>query len=330
MCRDVGPLREHVPEGVPVHCLSSRGMLASLAPLVSLLRKRRPAVVISHLTHANIVVAAAGVLARFRGRLLLVEHTVYSRKHHGLYGRLMAAGAALTYRRANSIVAVSEPVARDIEASFSLPASKIVVLPNPIDFSAVLELARAPFSSPWVPFFVAVGSLEPEKGFDLLIEAFSGVRQDHDVQLVIVGEGSSRDELEELIVSLGIEDAVHLLGYDANPYRWIRAALALVISSRYEGLPTVAIESAAIRTPVIAIDAGYGLGGALESLGDTVIVHAYDAQVLAGAMERFMAGVDGRSSHMFEREDPLPANLERFDVRAVACDLAGLAHRGST
>lgn len=324
--RDAGPLREQIPEGVPVHLLSPRGMLASLIPLVSLLRVRRPTSVISHLTHANIVVAAAVVLARFRGRLLVVEHTVYSRKHHGLYGRLMAAGARLAYRRADSVVAVSAPVAQDIETSFSLPSTKVVVVPNPIDLSSVMELARAPFSPPWAPFFVAVGSLEPEKGYDLLIEAFAELRGDPPLALVIVGEGSTRDRLLALARDRGCGDSVHLAGYDPNPYRWIRGACALVISSHYEGLPTVALEAFALGVPVVALDAGYGLAHVLAPFDDAVIVTDPGAHALAEAMRRFMPRPGGPASReTVSRALAVPAALKGYDIGAVARRLAELA-----
>lgn len=276
-----GALEDEVSSDVVLHELSGRGMLPSLLPLASRLRKRRPLTLVSHLTHANIVSVVAAALAGHRGALLLVEHTVYSRRQPGLYGRVMALAAAPCYRRASKVVAVSHSVALDLGRALRLDEGAIVVVPNPIDLDRVRSLASEPLEGAPRPFILAVGSLEPEKGHDALVRAFSRVTSAPDSTLVILGEGSQREALIGAARDAGCAHRVQLPGYDANPYRWMSRADALVIASKFEGLPTVALEAASLGTPVIAVDGGYGLADALAGVPGIEIVAADGDAALA-------------------------------------------------
>lgn len=104
---------------------------------------------------------------------------------------------------------------------------------------------------------VAVGNLHWRKGFDLLIRAWALV-ETGDYHLVILGEGSERQELEELVSALGLVGSVHLVGYVDDPSLIVSESLFLISPSRYEGLANVLLESLAAGTPVVATDCPSG------------------------------------------------------------------------
>lgn len=98
----------------------------------------------------------------------------------------------------------------------------------------------------------AVGRLSYEKGFDRLIQAaFMLKNQGRCFRLRILGEGPARTELEKMIQELDLQDCVELLGFQDNPYPYIRATDVVVCSSRYEGFSTVVTEALILGKPVV-------------------------------------------------------------------------------
>ncbi|MCM3023151.1 glycosyltransferase [Weizmannia ginsengihumi] len=108
------------------------------------------------------------------------------------------------------------------------------------------------------PIILSVGRLEYQKGFDILINSFAKlVRMGYEGTLVILGEGSLRNELSKLISDLNIQNRVLLPGF-TNPYPIMRNCDVFILSSRYEGLPTVLIEALALGQRVISTDCPSG------------------------------------------------------------------------
>lgn len=120
-------------------------------------------------------------------------------------------------------------------------------------------------SSTGFPIVIAIGRLDRNKGFDLLIRAHAELHdKDINHHLLILGEGTERANLEALAVSLGVGESVQMPGFVSNPLDYIRKAVVFVLSSRYEGLPTVILEAMAAGVPVVSVDCE---GGSRELLG---------------------------------------------------------------
>jgi glycosyltransferase involved in cell wall biosynthesis len=171
-----------------------------------------------------------------------------------------------------------------------IPRSRIQVIYNPIATSDLREKSAAILEHPWFkecepPVVLAVGRLTRQKGFNILIRAFSRVRRTRAVRLMILGEGEERPFLEDLIRQLGLEQEVSLPGFVQNPYPYMQRASLFVLSSRWEGLPTVLVEALYLGTPIISTDCP---GGSREILRDGQygqLVPVDDPFVLADAME---------------------------------------------
>ena len=100
---------------------------------------------------------------------------------------------------------------------------------------------------------LAVGRLVPVKGFDLLIQAWKGIE---DAQLWIVGEGSEKNKLENLIAENDLQDKVKLLGFRNDITDLMQIASLFVMSSHYEGCPYTMIESLLCRLPMVSTAVG--------------------------------------------------------------------------
>lgn len=120
----------------------------------------------------------------------------------------------------------------------------IKTIPNPFDFNGINKnFGELPPFIKNKEFIVAAGRLAPVKGFDLLIKAFSKINKEFsDLHLIILGEGSERENLETLVKSLNIENCVYLPGYVNNVYKYFNKAQLCVISSHLEGFPNVLLQ----------------------------------------------------------------------------------------
>jgi glycosyltransferase involved in cell wall biosynthesis len=144
-----------------------------------------------------------------------------------------------------------------------IPRERIRVIYNPIVTPALFEKSRVLLEHPWFksgepPVLLAAGRLTGQKGFDVLIRAFARVRKDHRVRLLIVGEGEERPALEAMIREYELGQDVSMPGFVPNPYNYMAHAAAFVLSSRWEGLPTVLVEALALGAPIISTDCPSG------------------------------------------------------------------------
>lgn len=136
---------------------------------------------------------------------------------------------------------------------------------------------------------VAAGRLTPQKGFDLLIEAFVTVGARHpDWRLRIFGSGAQHDELAARISKLGLTDQVQLPGPTRQLDKELEAASGYVLSSRFEGLPMVLLEASAAGVPAVAFDCPTGPREIVDHGRTGLLVPPEDVAALADGMLRLI------------------------------------------
>jgi glycosyltransferase involved in cell wall biosynthesis len=201
----------------------------------------------------------------------------------------------LLYPLADCIVAVSAGVADDLSKILKVPRSQIKVIYNPVVTTEMLVASRHRVTHPWFadgepPVILGIGRLTHAKGFSTLIQAFAKIRKAHiPARLMILGEGNERDKLEKLVFELGIDSDVSLPGFQNNAYSFLRHASVFVLSSLWEGLPTVLIEALACGTPIISTDCHSGPREILEDGKWGILVPVADEDALVTAIQNSLA-----------------------------------------
>jgi glycosyltransferase involved in cell wall biosynthesis len=205
--------------------------------------------------------------------------TVHAQESVDVRGRstaLVHAATRRTYPLADTIIAVSEGIARDLEEHFGIDRERVRVVPNPIDVAHIRKRAKdamAPGASelPKRPYLVHVGRHAEPKGLDSLLRIYAELRRQmpQAPQLVLVGTGPLTERLMQLADALGLAarssdnatssaspDAADVLfaGHRDNPFPWIANATALVLPSLWEGLGLAPLEALALGTPVLLSD----------------------------------------------------------------------------
>ncbi|HWL51007.1 MAG TPA: glycosyltransferase family 4 protein [Chthoniobacteraceae bacterium] len=252
--------------------------LLRICRLRAALKEADPEVVISFMSSVNVItlLAMAGT-----GIPVVVSERVDPRFHP--VGRAWEVLRRLTYRSASRIVVQSHAV----REFFPVPLRRrAVVIPNPVAKCAVQQesLPHRPGRT-----LVAMGRLEAQKGFDLLLRAFRALAVRHPQwRLEIYGEGSLRKELEAGIRGSGLQEQVFLCGMTRQPMAIFRRADLFVLPSRYEGFPNVLCEAMACGVAVVSFDCPSGPRDILRHGVDGLLVPPEDVEALGNAIDRLM------------------------------------------
>ena len=287
-----GAFLQQLPEGVRLVDLRAHRVLASLGPLARYLRQEQPRVLVSAMSHANVVALWAARLARRGTPVIVTVHNTMSqsaaeqgRLAKGLWPHLLR----VFYPWAASVVVVSRAAAADLARTSGLPPGRVEVVYNPVITPGMLAVARQSPDHPWLapgepPAILGVGRLTRQKDFPTLIRAFAELRRQRAARLIILGEGEDRPALEMLIGELGLSGDVALPGFRENVIAYMAASALFVLSSAWEGLPTVLIEALAVGTRVVSTDCPSGPREILQDGRLGALVPVGDPSALASAM----------------------------------------------
>lgn len=291
----------------------SKADLASWRPLVAFLRRERIQVLHAHMVASN---AWATVLGGMAGVPVIVSHE-HTWSYEGRPLRRLV-DRHLIARGSDAFVAVSEADRQKMIEVEGIAPGDAVVIPNgipdppaPSGRDVRAELGVAPDR----PLLLAFGRLDPQKGFDVLLDAVGRLR---DAVVVIAGEGEKRAELEERAARLGIADRVRLPGFRGDIPELLDAADVAVFSSRYEGSPLSVIECMAAGAAIVATRVG-GVPELLEHERSALLVPSEDPAALAEALGRLIgdralgARMGAAARERRQAEFDMDAMLERVE-----------------
>ena len=159
----------------------------------------------------------------------------------------------LAYSRYGKIVCVSRTVEQSFLQKYRLPGQTTTIY-NPIDVEDILEHGgRKENVTNGAIHIISVGRLVNQKGYDRLLKVVYRLHKEgHNLNLLILGEGSGRKNLEEYIAQYDMQQYVSLPGFKENPYRDMRSSDLFVCSSRSEGFSLVIAEAMVLGLPVIS------------------------------------------------------------------------------
>ena len=302
---------------VSIHELGVDRISLAILPLARYLRQNKPDIVLAAMWPLTTVSVVAWLIAGRPGRLYLSEHTHLSvARVSELRTSLlfMRATVYLSYCFAHGIIAVSQGVKDDLAKTFWIALDRIRVIYNPAGTNTLSELStnlnpRARDRGEPLNI-LAVGELKDQKKHDLLIRAFAKLPSRSRCNLYIVGEGSLRRSLENLIVELGLQDRVFLPGFFLDVSEWYQKAHLFVLSSGWEGFGNVIVEALAFGVPVVSTDC---LSGPSEILMNGLygrLVPCGNVGALVSAMEE--------SLWQFHDTDALRRRSLDFSVERIA------------
>lgn len=178
----VGPHLKAIPEKLPLQIIGRQRVSRSLLQLIRMVHSLKPRVVVTTLFHLNLLMLMLKPFLPIRTKIVVREsnlptHAIAGQKYERLFKQLIR----WFYPRADAIICLGEGMQQDLARHYSIPSLLIADIPNPVDPDAIKAKIDG-YSNPFTDHkrnILAVGSLTPQKGFDLLIRAFRRVLNQH-------------------------------------------------------------------------------------------------------------------------------------------------------
>lgn len=280
---------EDVPPEVTVHHLGVSRMRYCVPAIVGLSRQVRPDTILSTVVFLNAMLMLARPFLSGRPKILLREAVLpsafiaqgvrYPRITRWMYRRM--------YPKADRIICLFDGMVDDMVEHMRISRDKLVRIYNPIDVETVRRLAEgtgSPYNDQG-PHLVAIGRLQYQKAYDVLLRAFSSViKAIPQAKLTILGEGPLEAQLKKQAAELGLNRAVAFPGFQKNPWPYVKHADLFVLASRFEGLPNALLEVLALGVPVVATDCPGGVREIQKSAPEMVLVPPEDHAALAAGI----------------------------------------------
>lgn len=292
LLRDEGELLHEVPSDVAVHSVEMSGykigreLIYVIRRLRKIIRETKPDLIFSFMWEPNLLNVLAGLGTR--RKTVISERVAISKNLKDLFGRgvklrLARKAISILYRRSSRIIAVSHGIKREL-ILLGIPEDRIVVIHNPVDIQQIESMSLEKIDAVR-PYIIYVGRLEQQKNVPSLIRAFYLLKDRLCIDLMILGKGKKGEELSELCRDLKISDRVHFLGFEKNPYKYIRNAEVFVLPSDFEGFPNVILEAMVCGVPVVSTNCPYGPGEIITDGENGLLVPVGDVHALASAIE---------------------------------------------
>jgi glycosyltransferase involved in cell wall biosynthesis len=277
-----------IPDDVTIHDMRLARMRYALPAIVRLARQIRPQVILSTVVYLNAMLMMARPFLPRRTRVLLREAIMpnafitQEARHPRFWGWVYRN----LYGKADKIICLSDSMALEFE-HFGVPRGKLERIYNPIEAQAIRQAAEGaadPYSGPG-PHLVTVGRLQKQKALDILLKAMPLVRREFTTAtLTIVGEGPLERELKDQARNSGLSDVVSFVGFQPNPWAFMKHADAFVLASRFEGMPNTLLEALALGTPCVVTDCPGGVREIKTQFPEIALVPTEDPSALAAAI----------------------------------------------
>ncbi|MBW5800350.1 glycosyltransferase [Halomonas elongata] len=252
-------------------------------------RERGPFdLVMAHLHHAHQVVSRTSLAQTSWYCLHSDPVSAFLGNKRGLARRIKKYKVKRLYH-GRKLVTVSKEMLNRLSAHFGIHPEKGVSILNPLDIEHIQQLAHQSVSDiADDEFLVFVGRLDLRaKRFDRLLEAYR--QSGTELPLLIIGGGSSSEQVARLIRDMGLEDRVRMLGHRDNPYPYMARSRALLLSSDYEGFALVLAEALSLGVPVISTNCPCGPAEILGNSLKDCLVPVDDTAAFARAISRVIA-----------------------------------------
>ena len=199
---------------------------------------------------------------------------------------------------------------------------KIVKIYNPLDTEEILSKADKPFNNyefdEKVPTFISVGTVFPQKGFDRLLKVHKKLlNEGFKHKILIVGDGYDFENIRKLKTELNLDQTATMLGFSDNPYPYFKNADFYILSSRYEGFPTVLFEAITLKKKIITTE----VSGVREMLNDGelgLIVENSEEGIYSGMKKALVNSQDFEKYTDNLKDYEMPFNLKNSVQKIIS------------
>lgn len=259
----------NIPEGIPIYYIEDSQMdesgINKLIKIPRLAYKYAKLAKKLELTHSFSLLTRPNyinIISKYYGlstpKTIISEraHPTHQYGYNDLKSKINKFLINKLYPKASQVICNSHGNANDLELNFGVDKKRIRVIHNPIDLETISIIEPDHnFFNPEYFNILTVGRLEIGKNHKLLINSVQNI---HNARLYILGDGELMDELKEIIERKNLHNKVFLMGFNRNPFRYLKAADLFIFGSNHEGFPNVLLEAMACGLPILTTNCESG------------------------------------------------------------------------
>ncbi len=291
-----GDFIKEVKSSIEIENLNASVSLGLFFSLVRYFKTQKPDIFISAFPRVNVICILAKIFSGASVKIIITEHSVFSMlpviaktSFRRLIARFfMPAMVRFLYPKADAIICVARGIASDLQKSVKTK-NDIKVIYNPVINDGIYQLALEQVNHLWfvnqdIPVIVAVGRLVECKDYPNLFKAFKLVLKKKPTRLVILGDGPEKENLRNLVNQMGLSSSIAFLGFQSNPFKYMKQSSVFVLSSLQEGFGNVIIEAMACGVPVVSTNCPVGPGEIIENNKNGILVPVGNYQKMSDAI----------------------------------------------
>lgn len=257
----IGEFLELIPKYVNIIDLGMSKTRYGLFKLLKSIKNIDPDLIVSTTNRMNILILMTSFFIKRNIKICLYEPSMPSAQFGAKYlPRYYLLLMKILYKRSDYIIAQTDEMKSEIVDYYLVSSKKIIVTINPIDTALIDEQiinSDNPYNQSYINL-VASGRIREEKGFVFLLNAFARVvKNNKKFKLYIlggIGSDSYMIEMQNIIQKYNLKNNVQFIGFKSNPFPYYKNADLFILSSKWEGLPNVVLETLYLETPVIVTD----------------------------------------------------------------------------
>ena len=332
LINNIGPFKDLIfDNNINIINLNKKHARTSYFKLVKIINTIKPDIVFSTLQHVNILLLIFKRLYKSKPKLIIREANTPSQFMGNLNlfkKKLFLFLLKTQYKKADLIIAQCNEMRDDIISTYKLNnVDNVITIYNPIDVKFIKNKSTDfnPFNHNYVNI-VSIGRLTYQKGFDILLKSISIVRELYpNVFLTIVGDGELRNYLIRLSNDLNIQNSVNFVGFQNNPYPYIKYSDLYVLSSRWEGFPNTLLEAITLNKKVVSTNCKSGTFEILNDYENGIIVKTDDPVSLAeGIISSIKKEI--KYSEKYKKYDAtiIVKEFEKYFLNNINCKITNL------
>lgn len=280
---------------IKIIVLKKNKFIFNLFKIITLINTNKYSAVLSTIESMNTLLGFSRLFISRNTKVILREANTFGRikllKKNNFYRYFLKRFFSFfAYRFSDEIIANSNETKKQLSQYLFFNNSqkrKIIVIGNPYK-SRILLLKNKISSNNSEKYFLSIGRLHYQKGFDILLEAMSLLKLKHNYILKIIGNGPEELKLKSLAKKLKLEKHVKFLGYKKNIALYLKNASALIIPSRWEGFGYITLESLESGTPIITTKKASGPSELIKNIPYCKIAKNLDSKSIYKLMNNYI------------------------------------------
>jgi len=277
-----GKYLSDLPNDIEIIDLNVKKTRYALVKIIKEIKFQKPDIVFSTLGYLNILISILRPFFSKNIKFIARESSIVSiQNKEEKYPKLFDFLFRYFYKNFDLIISQSKYMKNDLIQNYKIDENKIKIINNPVDIEKIEKLSEEKLDER--VDILLVGRLDKNKNFKDIISIMPELQNR---TLTILGEGVELKNLKRFAKSLNVENRIKFLGFQSNPYKYMKRANILVLTSKYEGFPNVILEANACGIPVVAYNCAGGTGEIIKEGINGFLVKCGDRELLKKTIEK--------------------------------------------